>query len=128
MATWVLDACRRPGLFPARGSTTAGRSRPRRWRAVWKGDYLSLWRTPPGQSGHLSNGYHGTAADWMGQRLDTLQNRGLLPATARSLREKVEAFQRSKGIEVNGRASPTTLILLNRATGVDEPRLSPANP
>jgi general secretion pathway protein A len=91
---------------------------------VWRGEYLSLWRTPPGQTGHLFNGYHGPAAAWMAQRLDALQRQGALPASARSLKEKVEAFQRSRGIDINGRATPTTLILLLRATDHGEPRLS----
>ena len=91
---------------------------------IWRGEYLTLWRTPPGQKGHLHNGYHGPAALWMAQRLDALQRQGVLPPGARSLREKVEAFQRSRGIEINGRAAPTTLILLQRATDHKEPRLS----
>lgn len=95
---------------------------------VWQGEYLTLWRTPPGQSGHLVNGYQGTAATWMEQRLTALQQQGQLPALARTLSEKVEAFQRAKGIEITGRASPTTMILLNRASGVDEPRLSSLTP
>jgi general secretion pathway protein A len=95
---------------------------------VWQGDYLTLWRTPPGQTGRLVNGYQGVAANWMEQRLTTLQQQGQLPASARTLREKVEAFQRSRGIEITGRATPTTLILLNRASGVDEPRLSTITP
>lgn len=92
--------------------------------ALWRGEYLSLWRTPPGQVGHLSNGYDGSAAAWMEQRLNLLQTRGLLPDSADTLRAKVEAFQRANGLEVNGRAGTTTLILLNKASGVNEPRLS----
>jgi general secretion pathway protein A len=101
-----------------------------RWRmplstlsSVWKGYYATLWRTPPGQQDRLNNGYAGTAAQWMERQLTALQEQGELPASAQTLQEKVEAFQRAKGVEINGRASPTTLILINRATGVDEPRL-----
>lgn len=95
---------------------------------IWQGDYVSLWRTPPGQSGRLVDGYQGTAAAWMEQQLTALQRQGQLPASARTLREKVEAFERDKGIEVTGRATTTTLMLLNRASGVDEPRLAPITP
>jgi general secretion pathway protein A len=108
---------------------------PQRWRtpltaltSVWAGYYVTLWRTPPGQQGRLNNGYVGPAASWMEQRLDAMQASGQLPTTAQTLREKVEAFQASQGLEVNGRASPTTLILINRAAGVEEPRLTPARP
>lgn len=106
-----------------------------RWRmplstlsSVWKGYYASLWRTPPGQQGRLNNGYNGSAAGWMEQQLSSLQEKGHLPADAKTLRQKVEAFQRANGIDVNGIASPTTLILINRTTGVEEPRLAPASP
>ena len=123
----VLD-----GLDERRVALRAGE---RRWvlsadamGRIWRGEYLSLWHTPPGQTGHLSNGFNGKAAAWMEQRLDTLQRQGRLPASASSLKDKVEAFQRSRGIEVNGRASPTTLILLKRAVDADEPRLSALTP
>lgn len=96
--------------------------------SIWRGEYSSLWRTPPGQEGRLVNGYEGSAAVWMEQQLTLLQNQKQLPDSADTLRKKVEAFQRAKGIEVNGRASTTTMMLLNRAVGIDEPRLSPSNP
>jgi len=106
-----------------------------RWRmplsalsSVWTGSYATLWRLPPGQKKHLSNGYSGTAANWMGERLKRLQDQGGLPAGAKTLKEMVEAFQSANGIDVNGFAGTTTLILINRATGVEEPRLARASP
>ncbi|QCB45290.1 AAA family ATPase [Hydrogenophaga sp. PAMC20947] len=96
--------------------------------SVWSGYYVTLWRTPPGQQGRLNNGFVGPAAEWMEARLDTLQAAQQLPATAKTLKDKVEAFQAAQGLEVNGRASPTTLIMINRATGVEEPRLALAKP
>lgn len=105
-----------------------------RWRtplsalsSVWNGDYASLWRTPPGQKGRISNGYNGSTAKWMEAQLTSLQGQGKLPAEASTLKQKVEAFQRANGLDVDGRAGTTTLILLNRATGVDEPRLMMAS-
>ncbi|MEX1167201.1 MAG: AAA family ATPase [Hydrogenophaga sp.] len=103
----------------------------RRWQVpisaldkVWQGYYASLWRTPPGQNGHLSNGYGASSAPWMEDSLTRLQAAGRLTAQANTLKAKVETFQRANGIEVNGIASPTTLILLNQAIGVEEPRLA----
>ena len=90
----------------------------------WKGEYASLWRTPPGSSERINNGYQAPTANWMAQQLGTLQAKGALAPAAATLKEKVEAFQRANGIEINGRASPTTLVLLNRASQVDEPRLT----
>lgn len=95
---------------------------------VWRGDYLTLWRTPPGQRGSLSDGMRGSAARWTDNRLLALQQRGALDAAADSLARRVEAFQRANGLDVDGRASPTTLILLNRASGIDEPRLTTVLP
>ena len=103
----------------------------RRWRLgtdslrrIWEGEYLSLWRLPPGQQERLSNGMTGTTARWMDERLTALQQSARLDNKPHTLADKVAAFQRSMGIEVDGRASPTTMILLNRAAGVEEPRLA----
>ena len=50
-----------------------------------------------------------------------------LPAAA-SLRQRIAAFQAAEGLPADGMAGPRTLMHLNRATGVDEPRLSAVNP
>jgi general secretion pathway protein A len=107
----------------------------KRWRmpltalsSVWTGYYVTLWRTPPGQKGRLNNGFIGPAAQWMEKSLNVLQAAKQLPAEASTLKDKVKAFELAHGLEVNGRASPTTLIMINRAIGVDEPRLASAKP
>ena len=108
----------------------------RRWQlplselgSVWEGYYASLWRTPPGQKGRLNNGFQGpTATQWMEEKLSSLQATGQLTASAKTLKDKVQAFQVANGIEVNGIASPTTLILINRASGIPEPRLLTPSP
>jgi general secretion pathway protein A len=106
-----------------------------RWRtplsalsSVWNGNYASLWRTPPGQKGRVSNGYDAGTARWMEAQLTSLQQQGKLPAEAQTLKQKVEAFQRANGLDVNGAAGTTTLILINRATSVEEPRLALLGP
>ena len=96
--------------------------------SVWSGYYATLWRTPPGQKGRLTSGYNGSAAAWMARQLDTLQAKGEISDEASTLKEKVQAFQRANGLDANGTASPTTLILINRATGVEEPRLTRVSP
>jgi general secretion pathway protein A len=40
-----------------------------------------------------------------------------------ALRSKVQSFQVAQGLKPDGLAGPITLMQLNRATGVDEPRL-----
>lgn len=96
--------------------------------SIWKGYYASLWRTPPGQRGRMNNAYQGSTAQWLDQQLSSLQNQGAIPDGAHTLKEKVEAFQRANGIETNGVAGPTTLMLINRATNADGPRLSRTGP
>ncbi|MFP8777889.1 AAA family ATPase [Hydrogenophaga sp. RWCD_12] len=121
------------GLDNGRLTLSAG---DRRWtvddswlQRTWQGEYLTLWRTPQGQKGHLSNGLVSPpAVRWMTQTLNSLQQQGQIDPKAVSLPQKVAAFQRSRGVEVDGRATPTTLILLNRASGENEPRLSVTNP
>ncbi len=106
-----------------------------RWRtpltalsSVWSGYYVTLWRTPPGQRGRLNNGFVGPAAQWMEKSLNTLQARQQLPPDAKTLKDKVKAFQATQGLEVDGRANPTTLVMINRAIGVEEPRLAGTTP
>ena len=41
-----------------------------------------------------------------------------------NLRGRLQAFQRAQGLAPDGLAGPMTFMLLNRATGVDEPRLA----
>ncbi|MDO9203752.1 MAG: AAA family ATPase [Hydrogenophaga sp.] len=101
-----------------------------RWRMpltaladIWRGDYATLWRTPPGQQGRLNNGNSGPAANWLAQQLQQLQSSGQIAADASDFSSRIRAFQRSQGIDGDGLAGPMTFMLINRASGVDEPRL-----
>lgn len=94
-----------------------------RLQADWSGRYTTLWRTPPGWG--ATGG--GEAAAWVMDRLTALQGE-LKPGSARlgkadALRQRVFAFQVSQGLPLDGLAGPLTLMQLNRASGVDEPRL-----
>lgn len=111
------------------------RAGEQRWRlpvdtvsAHWRGEYLALWRTPPGQQGRLTVGQSGPAARWLAEQLQRLQDQGELDASATTLTQQIRAFQRSRGLEVVGRAGPSTYMLLNRAVGVTEPRLGATLP
>ena len=44
------------------------------------------------------------------------------------LRAKVVRFQTANGLSAVGKAGPTTFMQLNRATGIDEPRLAAVAP
>jgi general secretion pathway protein A len=127
---------RRPGhngwaLLRAMGPETATLSTAEgRWRLpltaladIWRGDYATLWRTPPGQQGRLTAGHSGPAADWLSQQLQQLQAQGQIDANARDFAERIRAFQHSQGLDGDGLAGPITFMLVNRASGVAEPRL-----
>lgn len=104
----------------------------RRWRVplgeladAWRGEYATLWRLPPGQSGRLADGRDGPAGTWLNERIAALQAAGAVPASGAGLAARLAAFQRSRGIEAGGPAGPVTFMQINLASGVDEPRLLP---
>jgi general secretion pathway protein A len=92
-------------------------------QAAWTGRYTTMWRTPPGWGSSGS----AQAARWVMDRLVALQGEPKSgPARlskAEAMRQHVAAFQLSQGLPLDGLAGPLTLMQLNRASGVDEPRL-----
>lgn len=101
-----------------------------RWRlpldtlaTVWRGEYATLWRTPPGSTGRLGNVGSGPAAAWALQQLRQMQAAGALPAQADTDARRLETFQQAQGIDGQGRVTPMTFMQVNRLAGVDEPRL-----
>ncbi|MFZ5549051.1 MAG: ExeA family protein [Pseudomonadota bacterium] len=91
--------------------------------AAWRGEYGTFWRAPEGFAGSASLSVAGSeGAEWLSARLARAQ-----PANAdanAALPARVAAFQVAQGLPPDGAPGPMTLMLLNRATGVDEPRLS----
>jgi general secretion pathway protein A len=94
--------------------------------AQWRGDFATLWRTPEGYRGRLGEQAPAPQAQWLTRQLALAQIGQPLPAAA-SLRQRIAAFQAAEGLPADGMAGPRTLMHLNRATGVDEPRLSAVN-
>jgi general secretion pathway protein A len=93
---------------------------------VWRGDFATFWRAPPGYSGLLYEGHAGSAVDGLASQLAKLRGEPA-PRSGRSfdadLKAQVHAFQLAQGLSPDGIAGPTTFMQLNRATGVSEPRL-----
>ena len=76
---------------------------------AWRGDFMSYWR----------GGSATAPASWLEQQLHQLD-----PAAAtKPLAERVMSFQRAQGLSADGVAGAMTLMQLNRALGVAEPRL-----
>ncbi|NKI92864.1 AAA family ATPase [Rhizobacter sp. SG703] len=93
---------------------------------VWRGDFATFWRAPEGYQSALSEGSGGPVVE----ALATLVARAdgaSAPSGASSfnaaLKSRLAAFQVAWGLSADGVAGPTTFMQLNRAAGVDEPRL-----
>jgi len=93
---------------------------------VWRGEFGTLWRLPPGYTSALADGDAGPLVDRLAASLAKLAGEPE-PAGRQTmdaaLRTKVSRFQSAHGLSAVGKAGPTTFMQLNRATGVDEPRL-----
>jgi general secretion pathway protein A len=96
--------------------------------SLWRGEYAAYWRTPVRVKKHITSGFDPLVMPWLEASLLRLQQQGALPPEADGLRERIKAFQRTNGLGVTGQAGPTTLILINRAIGVEEPRLQTGVP
>jgi general secretion pathway protein A len=105
----------------ATGATLAAGDQ--RWRLslpalarVWRGEFITYWRTPPGWRSGIDPVEDPQLQTWLLQHLG--QSGGLVPGVP--LREQVRNFQVANGLQADGRAGPLTLMLLGRA---DEPQL-----
>ncbi len=97
---------------------------------LWLGAFSTYWRTPPGYDGPLREGSSSAAVTWLAGRLASLDGTpapttGRPPVLDKAMVARVRAFQRTQGFRPDGLPGPLTLMQLNRATGVAEPRLPP---
>ena len=93
--------------------------------ARWQGEFGTLWRAPPGYSGK-SPGTPPATVEWIATRLAEVE--GTPPPEGRKvldaqLTSRLRTFQLAQGLAGDGQPGPLTLMQLNRAAGVDEPRL-----
>ena len=94
---------------------------------IWRGEFATLWREPPGFDGRFERGQKGVAVDWLATAL--AKAAGERPPSSPAvfdglMRSRIAAFQLARGLKPDGVPGPTTLMVLNRATGVDEPALA----
>jgi general secretion pathway protein A len=89
---------------------------------LWRGEFATLWRAPPGYTGRVVDAGSGAIANWVGTQLAALQGQPLA-ASESVWKAQVSSFQLSQGLKPDGLAGPTTFMQLNRATGIDEPQL-----
>ncbi|HEY0820109.1 MAG TPA: AAA family ATPase [Rhizobacter sp.] len=94
----------------------------------WRGEFATLWRSPPDYSGRLPAGQNGPVVDWVAQQVARAQGEPVPAASGTldaALQERIANFQLTRGLKPDGRVGPITLMHLNRVAGVDEPRLQP---
>lgn len=94
---------------------------------MWRGDYATFWRAPPDYSGKLRVGASGPAVVWLASRLALIQGSpqpGEQKRYDALLKSQVSAFQLANGLKADGVAGAETFMQLNRAIGIDEPRLA----
>ena len=119
------------GLGPSTATLRAGEqtmvARTAAFAAAWRGEFGTLWRVPAGYVTAIDQGASGPLVDRLAAQLARLAGEPApeSPQTMdAALRARVARFQTAHGLSSVGRAGPTTFMQLNRATGVDEPRLA----
>ena len=88
---------------------------------IWRGEFATLWRLPPGWRVPLEAPQSAPAVAWLRAQLDRAAP--AVPGTELSV--QVQAFQVAQSLVPDGVAGPLTLIQLSRAAGIDEPQLTP---
>lgn len=104
---------------------------------AWAGSFATLWRTPPDMPDTAVRGRTLPGTVWLGNQLGRLSGTPQpLPAESADQRDRLEAavrsrinsFQLAQGLPPDSKAGPMTLMQLNRALGVSEPRLQNDKP
>jgi general secretion pathway protein A len=94
---------------------------------LWQGEWASFWHAPAGYARPLAEGDEGAGVASLARLLARAQGRPQPSAPPRrldgALLEELRAFQLGAGLKPDGVAGPGTFMLLNRAAGLDEPRL-----
>jgi general secretion pathway protein A len=93
--------------------------------SMWRGDFATFWRAPKGYAGKLVEAGPSPIAGWLGAQLAQLRGEPVPNAGSdANWKARLSAFQLAQGLKPDGVAGPTTFMQLNRASGVDEPRLN----
>ncbi len=87
----------------------------------WSGEFLALWNAPEVYRRHMRTGMSGPDVDWLGSRLAEVDGgtkpTGEAAVFDQAMKQRVMAFQRERGLEVDAVVGPRTVIQLNIAAG-----------
>lgn len=91
----------------------------------WPGEYLLLWRPPISRTTTFSRGSRDPEVRWLRKSLATVQGEPVEPMASDTyddgLATRVRAYQRDRGLPVDGLAGPVTLAALGSDLAGDEP-------
>ena len=96
---------------------------------LWRGDFATYWRLPPGYTTGLRNGSTGPVIQHLASQLALLDGVSAPldgtapPALDAALRARIRAFQRTQGLSPDGQPGPMTFMQIDSALHADEPRL-----
>jgi len=99
----------------------------------WEGEYLLLWRKPKIGANSIAPGTQGIAITWLIRALNRIEGKttegGNLIFYDEAVAERVKAFQKRRGLIVDGAVGERTLIhLAGAASDPPSPRLVPPTP
>ncbi len=92
----------------------------------WQGEFIVLWRMPPGYQSPISEGSKGATVDWLGSQLSVFDGASLQAPNATfdaNLSQRVQSFQESVELDPTGIVGPETWIHLNSLEGIGIPFL-----
>ena len=95
----------------------------------FRGELVTFWRSPTARdlSGlEFGRGAQGVEIDWIAAQLARVNHRQQAPLNQvfdQTLADQVQQFQRSHDLVADGVVGARTFMYLNRAAGIDEPRL-----
>jgi general secretion pathway protein A len=99
---------------------------------LWRGDFATYWRPPTGYSAEMRDGNTSAAIVQLDRQLSALEGASApaAPASAPTLnptlRERIKAFQRARGLTPDGQPGPMTFMQIDSASHVTQPRLQTA--
>jgi general secretion pathway protein A len=94
----------------------------------WSGEYLLIWRLPPGYRHKLEIGNRGALVSWMAKALSVSEGKAAgvdgEETYTRKMADRIRRFQVAAGLVPDGRIGPKTFIRLSSFAGGEDPRLS----